>query len=76
MATAHGQSFGAAGKSSERLFGFLLSPHGNSRLVKSKKRRVSEFDAFPSRAIGAIRRPPKGRNETGVWWHRHDKYKG
>jgi len=19
-------------------------------------------------------RAPKGRNETGVWWHRHDEY--
>ncbi len=21
-------------------------------------------------------RAPKGRNETGVWWRRHDEYKG
>jgi predicted dithiol-disulfide oxidoreductase (DUF899 family) len=21
-------------------------------------------------------RAPRGRNETGIWWHRHDEYKG
>ncbi len=21
-------------------------------------------------------RAPKGRNETGIWWHRHDEYEG
>jgi predicted dithiol-disulfide oxidoreductase (DUF899 family) len=49
---------------------------------KDYSRRGDELAAASGAAVGCNRavvyhwldRAPKGRNETGPWWHRHDEY--
>ena len=53
---------------------------GMSAFVLEEERRVSHLFHLRARLDGLwgmyqwLDRAPKGRNETGIWWHRHDEY--
>jgi NAD(P)-dependent dehydrogenase (short-subunit alcohol dehydrogenase family) len=45
--------------------------------IAGRTRRTLDLCARTGRPLGMYQwldRAPKGRNETGVWWRRHDEY--
>ena len=60
----------------------LARPAGHERVRPRRRRRYHTYSTYARGLDGIwgmypwLDRAPKGRNETGVWWRRHDEYQG